>query len=189
MIRVSAHVPAAALVSLMLIAATGVAAQASFDPDPNPNNHGHHYGWYKHNHNPAPAPNPNPTPPPVPTPGHGNNPGSNTNPVTGGTHGSGNPAPNSAPNSSPASFGTLLTALQGLNVALLQLVPTGQTANGQIGLLPQNPANDPLWWLILLLVPTLAALWFIALRGVLRGNGAGKTANAARAVPAGSRAQ
>lgn len=155
--RVSAHVLATVLSSLVFFGLSNLAVYASFDPHPNPNNRGHHYGWAKHNHAPAPppAPNPAPAPPPAPAPG-----GS-------AAHASGVIAPAHSNGSHPAVG--FARGVPQLDLPVLKLVPTRQTADANVGLIAPPVGGDPWWWLVLLLPPTLAALWAIAFRRVIGG--------------------
>lgn len=143
--RVSLNVFAAVLSSIVLLGCSCLAAYADFNPNPNPNNRGNHYGWLKRNQ----------TPPP-PAPG-----GS-------GTQSSGVVTP--AHRSGGAHTGVgLVGAVPQLNLQVLKLVPTRQTADANVSPIEPPRGGDPWWWLILLLVPALAALWAIAFRRVVAG--------------------
>ena len=142
--RVSLNVFAAVLSSVVLLGLSSVAAYADFSPNPNPNNRGNHYGWFKRNQTPAPVP----APAPAPAPG-----ASGTHASGGGTHGG-------------AGLGG---AIPELNLQVLKIVPTRQTADANLSPIRPPQGGDPWWWLILLLVPTLAALWAIAFRRVVVG--------------------
>lgn len=139
--RVPVKVSAAVLASAacMLVATAPAYAAA------NPRNHGHHYGQLKHpKHHPVPSPNPQPNPQPTPKPVPG-------------------------PASKPVTVNLSRTVSKGVTDALpvVALSPAATTQPDQtITLLPTSVPTDPLWWLILTLLPALAVLLFIALRGI-----------------------
>ena len=147
--RVFFHVFATVMSAVVLFGISSLAVYADFNPNPNPNNRGHHYGWSKHNHAPAPPPAPAPAPAPGGSGGHGSG-------VVTAAQGSGGAHP-----------GAGLSGVH-LNLPVLALVPTRQTADA--GVNPVEPlGGDPWWWLVLLLPPALAALWAIAFRRVVSG--------------------
>jgi hypothetical protein len=131
----------ASLSSLALVAASNVTAFAA----PNPDNHGHHYGQLKHHH-PVTSPPPVPIPQPVvqPTP--------NVAPVIP-TPAAGNanavPVQQSAPLSTAPD--TIASPLAPVIVLSQAAEPSGQYD-----------------WLLLLLLPSLLAVWLIALVGLAR---------------------
>ena len=159
--RVSLNVFAAVLSSVVLLGLSSVAAYADFSPNPNPNNRGNHYGWFKRNQTPAPVPGPAPAPAPAPG-------GSGTHASGGGTH---------------ADVG-LAGAIPQLNLQVLKLVPTRQTADANVTPIQPPSGGDPWWWLILLLVPTLAALWAIAFRRLVVGSGGQRRSAGVAGAPA-----
>ncbi len=152
--RVSLNVFAAVLTSLVLLGFSSLAVYADFNPNPNPNNRGHHYGWLRHNHTPTPTP----TPAPGPTPA----------PVGSGTQGSGVVTSGHRSSGSQSGVG-LAGAVPHLNLGVLQLVPTRQTGGADVNPVQPPQGGDPWWWLVLVLLPALAALWAIAFRRVLVG--------------------
>ena len=142
----AATVPA--LVFLAFVGAT--AAYAAPDPD----NHGHHYGQLKHPKHPVPTPvpipTPHPTPAPVSTPAPVFTPAPTFKPVTSGT-------------SQPAAASPATT----LPVAIPSLAPAVQKP-AVVKTAPRLPVpGDPLWWLVLAILPALAAILLIALRGIV----------------------
>ena len=149
----------------MLFAGTSVAAYADFNPHPNPNNRGHHYGWYKHNHVPPPVPTPAPNPAPNP-------------------HSTPSPAPKAGvtttSHSVPSASG-LPGLIAQLDSAVSDLAPARERPESDAGIVTPGDAGDPLWWLILLLLPALAALASIAVRGLVREGAAGRPVQVAAA--------
>src|SRR5690242_1301965 len=145
--HVSAHVAAAtALASAALVVFATATVYAKDVPSGragNPGNHygeisnpGHHYGQYKHQL-PVTAPSPQPQPQPQSTPGP------LTQPATGGH----------SPSTAPAGAGS---SIAGVPIVL----PPATHPAGNIAF--ANPAGeDPLWWLVLLLLPALFAVWVI----------------------------
>ncbi len=114
--------------------------------DANPNNHGHHYGQLKHPKHP-PVPTPATTPPP--------------SPVT-------TPAPTSHPVSAGASQGATPAAGSFLALPVVSPIPVADTPAAQTRTAFSNPVpGDPLWWLLLTILPTLFAAWLIAFRRVI----------------------
>jgi len=106
-------------------------------------NPGHHYGQLKHHQAPPPAPAPNPAPKP--------------NPVTAGST-----ASHSAGNGTSASHSTRETyGIPDLPVTL----PVQNIGTGQIDFANAAAGNN-LDWLLLVLLPSLLAIWLlIAARG------------------------
>lgn len=139
--RVSVHIAAGAVLAstvFMLAASTPVYAAA------NPRNHGHHYGQLKHpKHHPGPVPVPHPSPAPAPRPVTHHS-GGNTGVQAGG---------DTQVSLLPLSTGS--TTIDQRTVPALRADPTP---------LP----GDPLWWLVITILPTLAVAWLIALSGVVR---------------------
>jgi len=163
--RVFAHVIAATVfAALALVVATPLTAMAKDEPgnrlgeDGNQGHHygqisnpGHHYGQLRHQHQ---TPPPSPSPNPAPNPGH--NPasipgGQGSNTANAIAHHTGSVAP--AAQTSGVPDVTIVLPVQ--NQA------AGRTADSAI------PADD-LWWLILLIVPALIAVWLIAFGGISR---------------------
>ncbi|HEV2139806.1 MAG TPA: hypothetical protein VGT01_01335 [Candidatus Dormibacteraeota bacterium] len=138
-----------AVVFLAFVAATP--AYAAPDPD----NHGHHYGQLKHpkqhpTPTPAPIPTPHPTPAPVSTPAPVASPAPTFKPITSGT-------------TQPAAASPATT----LPVATPSLAPAVQKP-AVVKTTPRLPVpGDPLWWLVLAILPALAAILLIALRGIV----------------------
>jgi len=130
----------ASLSSLALMAATGVTAFAA----PNPDNHGHHYGQLKHHPvtSPPAVPLPAPAPHPIvqPTP--------NVVPVVN-TRGAGDVE--ALPVQQPAPLNTIPSTV----APVIELNQAADSA-GQYD------------WLLLLILPTLLAVWLIALVGLAR---------------------
>ncbi|HEX2646761.1 MAG TPA: hypothetical protein VHO95_06010 [Candidatus Dormibacteraeota bacterium] len=118
--------------------------------DANPDNEGHHYGQIKHpKHPPVPTPTPAPTPAPVPLP--------STNPV----HPT---APSTNPVVAPA--GTAHSSKTAVHVPVAGLSPIhAQSRAGS----KQPAPQDPLWWLVLVILPALMAIWLIALKRLTGG--------------------
>ena len=151
MIRVSAHVAAAlALVSAALVlfaTATVYAKDVPSGRAGNPGNHygeisnpGHHYGQYKHQPPvtaPSPQPQQQPTPQPVTHPGAG---GQGSSAVASPSA----PAPTAGP------------SVPDLPIAL----PPATHPSGAISF-ANAEAQDAFWWLILLILPALLAVWVI----------------------------
>jgi len=105
-------------------------------------NPGHHYGQLKHHQTPPPAP----APPPAPTPGRG----------TG--HPGGSSAPPVTAGSQPVLGGTGGRTVSGIPDLPVILPPTGQTSDQVALAAGSRPAPGGLDWLVLLLIPALAAL-------------------------------
>lgn len=148
----------ASLSSLVLVAASSITAFAA----PNPDNHGHHYGQLKHHRvtSPPPAPVPVPTPHPIVQPSP------NVAPVIhtprAGNVSAVQPAPVSAPSNTIAPP----------EAPVIQLSQAADSA-GQVD------------WLLLLIVPTLLAVWLIAFAGLARRlSGARKKALQVQTAPA-----
>lgn len=173
--RVSAYVSAAlALASIALVAFSAMTVYAKDVPVPsgrpgNPGHHygeisnpGHHYGQLKHQ--PAPVPTPAPTPAPQPS----------SNPVTGPVIGiltSGHTAqPAATPAAAPPSSLPVPVSLPS------QGRPVGDLRAGS----PTSP--DGLWWLVLLVLPALMAVWMIALGRLVQRIALGRRSNTAPAV-------
>lgn len=133
----------ASLSSLALVAASNTAAFAA----PNPDNHGHHYGQLKHR--PVASP-----PPPVPTPA--------PHPIV-------QPTPNVAP--------VIHTPQAGIVNAVPVAQPAPVSASpDKVGtpvapVIRLNRATDPggqFDWLLVLILPSLMAVWLIAFVGLAR---------------------
>jgi hypothetical protein len=144
------HVPARVAATAVLIASAAIllsaaSAFAKSDPD-NPNgghdglvnNPGHHYGQLRHQ-SPSPVPSPNPTPAPTSTP------------VTQ------SPAPTAVPAGVPAPQ-TQPQATSKIPDVPVSLSPQ---PSGQVSVVAPRPAGDGLWWLILLILPLLLAIWVV----------------------------
>ncbi len=155
------RVPVKVSAAVLAPPACMLVATAPAYPAANPRNHGHHYGQLKHpKHHPVPSPNPQPTPKPVP-----------------------------GPAAKPVTVNLSRTVDKGVTDALpvVALSPAAAAQPDQtITLLPTSVPTDPLWWLILTLLPALAVLLFIALRGialrVMRRPASGKQLAAAPAT-------
>jgi len=112
--------------------------------DANPNNHGHHYGQLKHpKHPPVATPTPTAASNPAATPLPTNSPGIVTSPGPGAGAG----AAAKAVTSPKPDIKTPLAP-----VAFRTPVP-----------------NDPWWWLLLAILPTLVAVWLIVFRRIVLG--------------------
>jgi hypothetical protein len=146
----------ASLSSLALVAASNITAFAA----PNPNNHGHHYGQLKHHQVTSPPP-----PVPVPTPHPVAQPTPNVAPVAHtapAANVSAVPAPVSTP---PDPIASPITPVVVLNQA--------------------SGSEGQLEWLLLLILPSLLAVWLIALVGLARRlSGARKKALQMQTAPA-----
>ncbi len=132
----------ASLSSLALVAASNITAFAAPDPD----NHGHHYGQLKHHPVTSPPPVPVPTPHPVVQ-----------------------PAPSVAPviHTPPAGIVNAMPVQQPAPVS----TPPEAIASPVAPLIQVNQAADPAGqfdWLLLLILPSLLAVWLIALVGLAR---------------------
>ena len=132
--------------ALLLLAA---AAATPVYADANPNNEGHHYGQLKH---PKQVPSPNPIPTPVPTPA----PVSSPAPVTG-------PTPAVAHQGSGISNPVSSAALPAAAPAPVPAAAPESRANAPVAPAPR----DPMWWLVLVILPALLAIGLIALRGLV----------------------
>lgn len=138
--RAPVRIVAATVPTLFLFA---VAAATPVYADANPNNEGHHYGQLKH-----PKTHPTPSPVPVPTPA----------PVQA-------PAPVAGPTPAPTHGGGGIN-----NPIATTTLPATSHAPESRGTAPVAPApRDAFWWLILLVLPLLAAVWLVALRGIVAG--------------------
>jgi hypothetical protein len=143
---VSLHVPATGLLaSLLFLAVSTIPVYA----DANPNNHGHHYGQLKH---PKASPVPIPSPAPIPTPAS-------------------TPAPVNHPAIVPASDGAapaLASTVPGpvSSPAPVTKVPVADKLRAVPAVVP-----DPVWWLLLTILPLLFAAWLIAFRRLMLGAG------------------
>jgi hypothetical protein len=131
----------ASISSLALVAASTVTASAA----PNPNNHGHHYGQLKH---------PKVTTPPPPV-----------------------PAPTPHPVATPSAVPVTHTPPAGIvsAVPIQQPAPASKApdtvASPLSPVIQLSQAADPAGqydWLLLVLLPTLLAIWLIALVGLVR---------------------
>jgi hypothetical protein len=145
----------ASLSSLALVAASNITAFAA----PNPNNHGHHYGQLKHHQVTSPPP-----PVPVPTPHPVAQPTPNVAPVVHTA-----PAANlSVP--APAS-----TTPDPITSPVTPVIVLNQAAG----------SDGQLEWLLLLILPSLLAVWLIAFVGLARRlSGARKRALQMQTAPA-----
>jgi hypothetical protein len=131
----------ASLSSLALVAASNISAFAA----PNPNNHGHHYGQLKHQRvTPPPVPTPKPTANPIVRPTTSAAPVSQT-PRTGNG--------GAAPVEQPVS--TQPNSIVSPVAPVIRIEPAAVSA-GQFE------------WLLLLILPSLIAVWLIALVGLAR---------------------
>jgi len=158
--RVSANVAAAtALASAALVVFATATVYAKDVPSGragNPGNHygeisnpGHHYGQYKHQP-PVTTPSPQPQPQPQSTPG------AVKQPTTGG-HGAAVIPSSSTSAGAPAAA----SAAAGSSIADVPIVvpPATHPADNVVF---ANPAGEnPLWWLVLLILPALLAVWVI----------------------------
>lgn len=150
---------AASLSSLALVAASNTIAFAA----PNPDNHGHHYGQLKHH--PLTSP-----PPPVPTP--------TPHPVV-------QPTPNVAPVvPTPRAVNVAAPLEQPAPVS----APPATTVTPVVPVIELNQAVDSAGqydWLLLLILPSLLAVWLIAFAGLARRlSGARKKALQVQTAPA-----
>jgi 4-amino-4-deoxy-L-arabinose transferase-like glycosyltransferase len=135
---------AAALGGFAALALLPVSSLAVY-ADANPDNHGHHYGQLKHHHG-APPPPPPVTAPPVTVPPA-------IVPAPDGSH---NPGPSTAIMSiapSPAAIRIVLPPAPSGEVSLVRSVPH---------------ADQSLWWLLVILVVSLAVLWLFAVLQLTR---------------------
>ena len=132
----------ASLSSLALVAASNITAFAAPDPD----NHGHHYGQLKHHPVASPSPVPVPTPHPVVQ-----------------------PAPTVAPVVHPPGAG-IINAVPVQHPAPVSAPPEAITSP-VAPVIELNQAPDPgaqFDWLLLLILPSLLAVWLIAFVGLAR---------------------
>jgi hypothetical protein len=142
-LQISIRIAAVASVSsLALVAASNITAFAAPDPD----NHGHHYGQLKHQPVASPPPVPVPTPHPVVQPAP------TVAPVI---HVPGAGVVNAVPVQQPAPVFTPPEAVTSPVAPVIQL---NQAAD----------AASQLDWLLLLILPSLLAVWLIALVGLGR---------------------
>ena len=149
----------ASLSSLALVAASNITAFAAPDPD----NHGHHYGQLKHQPASSPPPVPLPTPHPVVQPSP------NVAPVIH-TPRAGNVS--AVPVQQPASVSAPSETIPSPVEPVIQLDQAIDNA-GQYD------------WLLLLILPSLLAVWLIALVGLARRfSGARKKALQVQPAPA-----
>ncbi|HET7418939.1 MAG TPA: hypothetical protein VFL27_01005 [Candidatus Dormibacteraeota bacterium] len=144
--HVSARVfPGAVMIAVALVMLSALSVYAKSDPD-NPNgshdglvdNPGHHYGQYKHQ-TPSPVPSPLPTPAPTQAP---------ATPAPAVT-------PPAAVRPNPQSQPQPSSRIPDLPVSL-PVKPSGQ-----ISVAEPRPAGDGLWWLLLLILPLLLAIWVL----------------------------
>jgi 4-amino-4-deoxy-L-arabinose transferase-like glycosyltransferase len=136
-------------VALALLPVSSLAVYA----DANPDNHGHHYGQLKHHRGAPSPPTPPVTAPPVtlppvtlppaivPAPGRSHNPGPGTRPAI-------------------TSVAPSLAAIR----IVLPPVPSGEV--NLVRSVPQ--ADQNLWWLLVVLVVSLAVLWLFAVLQLTR---------------------
>jgi hypothetical protein len=131
----------ASLSSLALVAASSITVSAA----PNPNNHGHHYGQLKH---------PKVTTPPPPV-----------------------PAPTPHPVATPSAVPLIHTPQAGIvsAVPIQQPAPASKApdtvASPLAPVIRLSQAAEPAGqydWLLLVILPTLLAIWLIALVGLVR---------------------
>lgn len=157
--RVSLHVAAAlgltsAAVVLFSIG-TAYAKDVPSGRDGNPGNHygeisnpGHHYGQFKHQ--PVPTPTPPPQPQPAPQPA--------THPSSGGggTHSVTAVSTPAAPAPNPSSVSDVPIVVP----------PITRPADNVVVANPDT--SDALWWLVLVILPLLLAVWAIAFGRIVR---------------------
>ena len=138
----------AVMVAIALVLFSTTLVYAKGDPD-NPNgshdgllnNPGHHYGQLKHQP-PAPVQNPLPTPAPTHAPVPAQSPAATAQP---------------AARPSPLSESQPTSKVPDVPVVTLPTQPSGQ-----ISVAAARPAGDALWWLLLLVLPLLLAIWVLA---------------------------
>jgi len=147
--HVSAHVAAAtALASAALVVFATATVYAKDVPSGRAGNPGNHYGQYKHQP-PVTAPSPQPQPQPQSTPGPVKQPATGGHSTAVGT-----------PFTAPAGAGS---SIAGVPI----VVPPATHPAGNIAF--ANPAGeDPLWWLVLLILPALLAVWVIVAGRMVR---------------------
>jgi len=117
--------------------------------DANPDNEGHHYGQLKHpKHPPVPNPSPSPAPTPVPTP----------LPSTNPLH---TIVPSIEAVTAPVAPGT---AHSSESVLVVPAVSPSPIRGQSRAALNQRAPQDPLWWLVLVILPALLAIWLIVLK-------------------------
>jgi hypothetical protein len=129
----------ASLSSLALVAASNITAFAAPDPD----NHGHHYGQLKHHRVTSPPP-----PVPVPTP---------------------HPVAQPTPNVVPVVHPSLAANVSAVSAPVL--TPPDTIASPVTPVIELKQAAGfagQLEWLLLLILPSLLAVWLIALVGLTR---------------------
>lgn len=162
--RVSAHVAAAtALASAALVVFATATVYAKDVPSGragNPGNHygeinnrGHHYGQYKHQP-PVTPPSPQPQPQPQSTPG------AVKQPATGGP---GAAAIRSSIASAPAP-----AASAGSSIVDVPIVSPPATHPADNVVFATPAGEDPLWWIVLLILPALLAVWVIVAGRMVR---------------------
>ena len=146
-------------ISLLLAAAMIPLSAVNVSADPNFDNPGHHYGWLKH-HVPPPPPPPPPVPappPPVTTP-----PPPTTTPAPATTT---PPATTTQPPAASAPGSALGQSSRTVATALPPAAEIRPVAPSEVKIVKAMPQRDPLWWLLLVLVAALAALWlFVAVQ-------------------------
>jgi 4-amino-4-deoxy-L-arabinose transferase-like glycosyltransferase len=143
---------AAALGGFVALALLPVSSLAVY-ADANPANHGHHYGQLKHHHGAPPPPPPPVTAPPVTAPPVIAPPA--TAPAPGGSH---NPGPGTSP-----AITSVAPSLAAVRI-VLPPVPSGE-----VNLVRSVPPSDQnVWWLLLILVVSLAVLWLFAVLQLTR---------------------
>jgi hypothetical protein len=134
----------ASLSALALVAATSITAFAAPDPD----NHGHHYGQLKHH--------PVTAPPPVPLPAPASHPTVQSTPsVVAVVHTPRAGNVSAVPVQQPAPVSAPLNTIPTTVAPVIELNQAADSA-GQYD------------WLLLLILPTLLAVWLIALVGLAR---------------------
>lgn len=183
--RVFAHVvPALVLMSVavLLLSPAVYAKDVPSGRDGNPGNHygeisnpGHHYGQLKHQPVPTPVPTPAPSPNPLPTPKPV------THPATGGTHtgtqtgshGVGAPSPGAVRGDTPSQIDAPV------------VFPPVTRPSDNIAVANQDRGDD-LWWLVLLILPALMAVWLIVAGRLVQrlGRSRRSTSAAMSAAPA-----
>lgn len=162
--RAIAHVAAAiALALAVVVTVMPVAAFAKDLPGTpsgrpgNPGNHygeisnpGHHYGQLKHQQPPTPNPTPDPAPSPAPNPGHNPSTPLTTGVTAGHSQGAGTGAPGSS----------------GVSDVIIGIPAQNRAQNATATEIPASGGD--LEWLLLLVLPSLLAIWVIVAAGILR---------------------
>ena len=151
----------AGALSLLLASALILLSAAGVSADANPANHGHHYGQLKHQHVPA-APPPVQVPPPPaqvpPPPAQVPPPTTTTPPPTTTTPPSATTAPRPAPGGPASSLSQIAATITSEVPPATEIRPALPLPQ-EVKIVSALPQHDPLWWLLLVLVATLAVLW------------------------------